>query len=197
MLCLIAAVMLAATCRSSPSSWRPTPGADFEDARTATPEQWRRYVERLSFGSGHLRGDSLVMSDDSGRSVIHFSSEDGAAAIPDRALARGRIIARAVRTGAPGPYRAPEGESYVWVDSTGDGWRWFFVSREGQPGPSHPMVLGAQAFPLSSNSGVHVAFDTFPNGRCGRVCCLWFLTYAQAQNAALVRRVLTEIHDAR
>jgi hypothetical protein len=94
------------------------------------------YAATLTFDTSHGSGDEqpLPWVDDSGRLVampnVRVESEIGAALLTRRQLAQGRIIARYIAEGPYPPLGIAPGINYVWVDSTGDGFREQVVSED-------------------------------------------------------------------
>ena len=169
---VFALLLPAAGCTTSDSGPRATPAPPFKDPLTATPAQWKTYVSQLQFDSTGLTSDSVVGVKDGIRSVTRFVSERGVARVANDDIARGRIIGRAVTSGAPPYLDAPAGLSYVYVDSSATGWRWIWVADGRAWKPVHSMIRGPTDYVAKSTTGFRTLMDTFPNGRCGSRCCL-------------------------
>lgn len=173
---------------------RATPRPPFSDPMAATPAQWESYVARLEFDSVGLTTDSVVDSMPGGRAVVYLTSARGVAHLSDGDVARGGVIGRADAHGVVGRLGAPLGVSYIWVDSVAGAWRWLWISGGRIAGPPQSMVRGTLQFDRKSRSGMKAAFDSFPNGRCGSRCCLWFDASIAREQPEYLARLFADVH---
>lgn len=173
---------------------RGTPAPPFRDPMAATPAQWEAYLARLTFDSVSLTTDTVRYRTGTRDGVVYLTSASGVTRLSDAAVARGRIIGRADTRDTVGFLGAPLGISYIWVDSLGGDWRWLWIADGRVAGPPQAMARGTLLFDRTSRSGMTASLDSFPNGRCGTRCCLWFDNLATMKNVAVRTRRFEDVH---
>lgn len=112
---------------------RPTPAPGFRTLVDATPPtELLAYAHGLQFDSTSVAAEAQYVALRRGRGLVlgpfvAVAPEIGAAALTNQEVVQGRIVSRLKVSGTAPGFRLPAGVSYVWVDSTAQGFRALIV----------------------------------------------------------------------
>lgn len=152
------------------------------------------YAHSIRFDTSAAVSGKASFDTPTGKSTVVLSPAIGSNYIPDDSLRFGRIIGRAITTGAPAYFGSPVGTSYIWVDSTANGWRWLWLADStARHVVDRSMFLGTTKFVAKERPRMLVVRDSFLNGRCGNRCCIP-LAALTTPMMALVDSLITAAH---
>ena len=173
----------------------PAPG--FGDIDAAGWTAVMAYARGIRFDTSDAVSGKASFDTPTGKSTVVLSPAIGVERIPDDSLHFGRIIGRAVTTGAPAYFGSPVGTSYIWVDSTASGWRWLWLADSStRYVVDRAMFIGTKKFTAADPSRVLVVSDSFANHRCGNRCCIPLLALS-SELMSRVDSLITLAHATR